>query len=372
MAAPQQQPGQDTGMGILWAIAAIFALFGFIWYAFKNKIIGFYFTLKVYEINFLSLFTHKLDDVKSMIQLTDPSKFTFQDMMKVGDAVGTYLRFPFVILLFALAFIVYFTNVTRVFKRTYSMKDLVHLEKTNWPQITAVADLDLIKTDIDQGPWAMAMTPMQFCKKNNLLEEHKRQMQEGMTRKEWNRIDVTLKRGQANKLFALQIGPLWQGADKLPPYIRALFAVFAARFNSDTKPAYELLMQMAGTSTTQLNLAGAIELSKKHENTKGIQKIVKSHAYVMTVMASMLEAARDDGVQATADFLWLKPVDRKLWYMLNVVGRQTPFVEVAGPFAHWKAEKEIGRPLLVPMVEEATNALDIALKEIVYQPDEKD
>ncbi len=35
----------------------------------------------------------------------------------------------------------------------------------NWPQITPVLDLDLIKTDIDKGPWAMAMTPMQFCKR---------------------------------------------------------------------------------------------------------------------------------------------------------------------------------------------------------------
>ena len=54
------------------------------------------------------------------------------------------------------------------------------------------------------------------------------------------------------------------------------------------------------------------------------------------------------------------------------MGRQTPFVEVAGIFAHWVAEKEAGRKLIVPMVEEATNALEIALKEVVYNPDEED
>ena len=56
--------------------------------------------------------------------------------------------------------------------------------------------------------------------------------------------------------------------------------------------------------------------------------------------------------------------------MLNTVGRQTPFVEVAGPFAHWVAEKEMGKRLLVPMVEEATNALELALKDIIYKQDE--
>jgi len=46
-------------------------------------------------------------------------------------------------------------------------------------------------------------------------------------------------------------------------------------------------------------------------------------------------------------------------------------VEIAGPFAHWLAEKELGKAILVPMVEEATNALDIALKEIIYRSDEE-
>jgi intracellular multiplication protein IcmP len=98
---------------------------------------------------------------------------------------------------------------------------------------------------------------------------------------------------------------------------------------------------------------------------------VQSHAYVLTVMAAMLVGARDDGVQSSADFLWLKPVDRKLWYMLNTVGRQTPFAEVAGVYAHWLAEKEAGKRMLVPMVEEATKALEIALKEVVYRRDEE-
>ena len=152
--------------------------------------------------------------------------------------------------------------------------------------------------------------------------------------------------------------------------MRALFAAFAARINSDTKSAAHILAQLSVSSTSKLNLTGVDELLKKHANTKLVQKIVHTHGYVLTVMASMLEGARDDGVQASADFLWLKPLDRRLWYTLNTVGRQTPFVEVAGVFAHWVAEKEAGRKLLVPIVEEATNALDLALKEVVYRLDE--
>ena len=56
--------------------------------------------------------------------------------------------------------------------------------------------------------------------------------------------------------------------------------------------------------------------------------------------------------------------------MLNTVGRQTPCTEIAGPYAHWLAEIEIGRRLSVPMVEEASNALEEAISKIRYTEDE--
>ena len=364
----QQQ--SDNSMGIVWIIAAFFIFGGILWYVFKKDIISFYFKIKLWEIDVISLFTHRLDDVRIAIVTTDPSKLSFNDVSQLGQAVGNYLRIPFVLLIVALAFIIYFSNSTRVFKRIYDMHALANEEKVNWPQISPVIDLNLVGQDFDKGPWAMAVTPMQFCKRHQLLDEYRAQPREGALSKDRNRIEVMLRRGQANKIFSMQMGSLWPGLDKLPRHIHALFAVFAARHAGDTKAAAELLAQISASSTKKLNFAGANALCKKHQDMKKIKKIMESHGYVLTVMASMLEAAREDGVQASADFLWLKPVDRRLWYMLNTVGRQTPFVEVAGPFAHWVAEKQIGRRLLVPMVEEATNALERVLKEILYSPDE--
>jgi intracellular multiplication protein IcmP len=373
MAASQQQSGQgESSSGMLWIVSAILITVAGLWFAFKKQLVTAFFTLKLWEINVISLFTHGLDDVRTVMQTTDPTTFTFKEVVQMGQLVGEYLRIPFVILLFGLAFFVFFGNTARVFKRTYTMRDLLDLEQVNWPQITPVTKLDLVKTDIDKGPWAMAMTPMQFCKRHKLLDEHKRSAQEGMTRKEASQIDVTLKRGLANKIFALQLGALWQGTAKLPPHTKALFAIFAARNNGDAEAAQKLFSQLSRSSITKLDFTGVDELCQKYENTKAIQKIIHTHAYVLTVMASMLAAAREDGVQASADFLWLKPVDRRLWYMLNTVGRQTPFVEVAGAFSHWIAEKELGKKMLVPMVEEATNALDRSLKEILYKPDEQE
>lgn len=372
MAAPQQSSGgSDNSMGIIWTIAAIFVVAAIIWVSFKKSIIHAYFTLKLYEIQFLSLFTSNLEDTRNTILSSDPSRTSIETVLAVGNAVGDDLRIPFIILILCLAVWVYVSNTVRSFKRSYNMADLLRFEQVNWPYVSPVAKLNLIKTDIDKGPWAMAMTPMQFCKRFQLLDEFKRVGAEGMLSKERNKIEVSLRRGQANKIFAMQLGPLWPGAQKLPMHTQALFAVFAARLNNDSKAAAEMLKQLSiSAAAGKIDYSGVSQLLKKHESSKAVQKTIEPHAYVLTVMASMLVAARQDGVQASADFLWLKPVDRRLWYMLNTVGRQTPFVEVAGPFAHWISEKELSKKILVPMVEEATNALDLALKDIIYRRDE--
>lgn len=374
MAAPQQGNQSDNSAGLLWIIAGVFAVLGVLWYVFKSHIAYYFLLIKLYELKLISLFVHTPTvaslEASTHSALLHASAVQFKDLILIGSLVGDYLRIPFIIILVALAFIVYFSHTARIFKNIYSMQQLAKLEQNNWPQITPVVGLNLIKEDINKGPWAMALSPMNFCKRYGLLEEIRPQRQEGMSRREWDKVDVVLKRGEATKLFALQLGPVWRGVNYLPPHVKALFAAFAARVNADSKAAAQLLAQLSRSSSTKLDMTGVDELIKKHANTKAIQQITSRHAYVLTVMASMLAGAREDGVQASADFLWLKPLDRRLWYTLNTVGRQTPFVEVGGIFAHWVAEKEAGRKLLVPVVEEATKALEIALKEVVYRPEE--
>lgn len=373
MAAPPQQGSGDNSTGILWGIAAAFFFAGGIWFVFKAAIINGYLSLKLYEVGILNAITNgRYQELANTIALAMKSgaALKFNDVIMLGASVGEYTRYPFVILLIILGVVVLFTNTTRVFKNIYSMKSLSELESVNWPQINPVLGLDLLKEKIDVGPWAMAMSPMQFCKRYKLLQEVRPQRVEGMRRADWDRVDVVLKRGEINRVFIMQLGPLWQGVDKLPPYARALFAAFAARINADADGS-KLLLQLAATCRTKMNFKGVDELLKKHYNSKVVQKAVNNHAYMLTVMATMLERARDDGVQASSDFLWLKPMDRRLWYTLNTVGRQTPFIEVAGIFAHWVAEKEAGKKLVVPMIEEATNAVELALKEVVYHRDEE-
>ena len=242
------------------------------------------------------------------------------------------------------------------------MNKLRTLQNSVYPQYSPILNKNLIDTDIDEGHWRMSEQPMFFCKKYGLLEEYPKD----------GRPAVKLIRQAAAEQFAVQMGPIWDSrVDTQPPYIQALFAAFAAKAERDSKACSKLLKQISQSSlSTNLDFTGTRELLRQHISSKIVGRAAGPHAYVITMMASMLEVARTDGVLATAEFLWLKAVDRRLWYMLNSVGRKTAFPEVGGPFAHWQVEKRLRRPLKVPMVETAVDAMEEAIAEVIYKPDE--
>ena len=376
----QSQGGEaDNSLGVFWITLALFVFCAALWYFFHLYIIRFVFFVRYYEASFISLllpseWTQPLNNIQQLIHAMQARGYegvTFTDMAHVSNTVGRYLRFPVALGLILLAMVLYTGNAISRYKKTYTMQRLLTQEKETWPQIMPVAKLNLVDEDLNKGPWAMSLSPMDFAKKYNLLVVEK-VLTADSGFKNRGLLAATIDRDESRKIFTLQVGSYWTNPENLPIHTRALLAVFAARISGDREAPTELLMQIAGsTANGKLDFSGTDALLKKHIDNKQVQKLIQRHSFVMTVMASMLALAREDGVLPSADFLWLKPLDRRLWFMLNSVGRQTPFPEVAGPFAHWLAEKEIGRRLNVPMIEEAVNGLAEAMKEIIYKPDEE-
>ena len=371
MAPPSSSGQADDSMGYFWILIAIFAALIGIWYFAHNYIVYAYLQLKSAEISFLNLFTNRLRPVQEWINLVPIQEVTFTKISLAANLVGNYFRLPVAVLLFVLGILVYRSDPVRKCKRTYNMKSLLLSQRQNWPKINPVTKLDLINTPALEGPWSMSLTPMEFAKKHKLLEIETLPLKEGQLGREQETIAKIL-RGKANKVFTMQLGAAFANLEQLPIHAKALVGIFAARANRDRQGADQLLQQIAVSSGDgKLNFTGAEALCQKHKDSKLMRLVSERHAYILTMMASLLDLARMDGVLAVAEFLWLKPVDRRMWYMLSSVGRQTAFTEIAGPFAHWLAEKELGQRIVTPMVEEATNALALAMDELVYVPDEE-
>ena len=363
----QQQQGPDSAYAPVWIIAILFFVSIIIWHFFHGYIVAVVFKVRLLEIDLIQIFAGSVDRLIPYLTKVDPMDVSYNHLIDVSSAVGYYLRYPVLAILASLGIILYLGNPTLKFRKTYSMNSLRDAEYVNWPQIHPVLKLDLVNTPINQGPWAMSIPPMEFAQQNKLLRKEAIETKHKLLKRRKEHV-AAIRRGEAKRVFTMQLGPYWEGVESLPIHMKALLAIFMAKHNRDREAATNLSNQInRSAGEGQLNFSGAEALLKKHIAVPKLQKIMQNHAYVLTVMASMLKAARDDGVLPTAEFIWLKPIDRVLWYMLNCVGRQTPFPEVAGPFAHWLAELELQHKVLVPLVDEAVNALEKALKEIKLQ-----
>ncbi len=373
MASPQGGQGQgqgDNGMDLLWIIAALVIGCIFVWYFFHVAIVTVILQIKFWEASFIGLFTASILPLKNAIAYAAPQNVTLGQLIAVAAEVGRYLRYPFGVILILLAIRVYRASAATRFCSTFNMKSLLKQELDNWPYANVVFGLDLVKQDIQKGRWAMALTAMQFSKKYKLLDVEKKQMGATGLSREMG-YEAKVNKYRAHKIFVRQLGELWRSPEELLPHRRVLFVIFAAKAMGDRDVANKLLRQIAiSARDPQLNFTGADALLAKYKDNKIVKEIIARHAFEYGVLAAMLELARSDGVLASAEFLWLKPHDRVLWYVLNSVGRQTVFPEVAGIFAHFYAEKVIGYRLMSPMVEEAVISLEDAIDELVYVPDE--
>jgi intracellular multiplication protein IcmP len=379
---PSQQNSSDQTANFFWLLVIIFGAFMAVWFFARPWIVMPVFSIRMLEINALthvasvwnplahwlhlpSLDTTPLLKIKHYIQTSAIKSVSVDDFGFINTYIGNWVRYPFGAILVLLALFSYLRHGSVLFRNTHTMDTLKRAEQENWPQITPVITIDLVSEDPEVGPWSMPKKPLDFCKENNIAR-----LMENPHAEE--RLLWAIDEGVAMRVFTLQLGQLWMGVDKLPIHAKALLVVFLARAHRERVLPAKLLAQIAASSASgKLDFSGVTEALEKYRNSSYLKWIENHHAYVYTVMATLLEIGRSDGVIATAEFLWLKPVDRRLWFMLNSVGRQTAVIEVAGPFAHWLAERKIKRRLKTPMVKEAVNALEMEMKNILHVPDEE-
>lgn len=368
MAAQQQQQSGDNSMAPVWLTVLLF--FG-LWIAWKlahEYVVSFVFQINIWEAKLVNLFLDnaQLKQDIFLMQTVDPATVDWNNLVDLTGNVGNYIRYPVIGILALMGVYLYRSNITHKFRKAHTMQTLRLQEQYNWNAIMPVVKEDLVSQDINEGPWAMAMTPMEFARKYDLLKKEDILLDNPLPGQE---MTAGIRRGDAKRVFTLQLGPYWEGFEHVPSHAMALAAVFMSRINKDRDSATKILSHLNKTyAHGKIDYSIARPVLKKYVNTELVQEAIGSHAYLLTVMASLLEASREDGVVATAEFLWLKPVDRRLWYMLNCVGRQVAFSEVGGPFAHWLAEKSMGRRSLLPMIDEAITALEVAIKEVKLTP----
>ncbi len=352
--------GLDSLSDYFYMFAAIAVLAVVFWFGAREFLVNALMHSRNMALYVVGLFNGDAEVMRQqllVVKETVPAKaMPYSDFKNIASLTGYYARWFWVIPVFGLIIYNLFKgNKMAAYRRKLTPESLAKTEMKVWPEITPVVGLNLTKGDITKGPWAVAKTEREFVNAAGLLNN------EGV-----------LDKGKARAVFVKQLGRRWRGPMALPMYARAIYAICALNICGDRTQALSRARSIASEhgsgetgSIKNVDFSWVDETIAKLKGNDILERIHARHAYERTVLATMLQVARSDGVLASSMFIWLRPIDRVLWYVLDGVGRYTFFPECAGVLCHWLFEKSIGEKTIVPMVDISVAALEEALSEYV-------
>jgi hypothetical protein len=301
--------------------------------------------------------------------------------------------------------------------KSNSMYNYARSQMEIWPYIKAVAPfMEKISNepDLDKGWYAMSKLPVMWLKERELLRTIKKKRRELLTQTE--RSEFTLDRKKTFHALKENVGLQWRGVDALSFDQRCVLAVLIPHIygkvkvsrlinrllcdyhtpdkDGNPRPADESKERLALLAEITKEVDRIIDEHKSDFNMtyfndtefdepydpvvssfesldseqdmfdKGgrlIRGVLLTHCYVKTVFFALIERSWTYGVLSPSELLWVKSVDRDLFYVLSQQGRNSAFVEVCGAWAHYLAEITYGFKVLAPQVHEGIRAFDFDL-----------
>ena len=138
--------------------------------------------------------------------------------------------------------------------------------------------------------------------------------------------------------------------DRMSDIGKVLYAVLTAHAFGGSegvrdyqKATDELNRSCAGSPQGQANLQVAQWIYDKYRAHPKAQALFAVHHWEYTYLAELLAQAKRQGKCGHTSFMWLKPMNRTLFYVLNQVGRFVPHAEGAAAFDHHRAEQMAAR-----------------------------
>lgn len=215
------------------------------------------------------------------------------------------------------------------------------------------------------GPWMRPLAPQEWMEQhaipwsdNHCDHEHVDSVLASQLRRRWRGLDsLTLSERAIVACLALFNDGQREETELLADHLSTVFAEHAVATLSDREatagePAMETAIRRGPSMVRRIDtiLAG--------DAGSAVAALAEPHFWVETAMVAMWENAREGrGVLPSARFLWFKSVDRTLWYAINVAGGNARYVECAGIWSHYLAEKQLRSPLCIPHVRQARRAL---------------
>lgn len=313
--------------------------------------------IRVSQLYVVSFFTDTYEPLRKELIALPYGKITFVQLLQMNEIVIGIFRYPLAGLFMFLGWRAYNINNKNPFTRKLDLEGLTKEHARAFPVISPITKFNPLKDNTrvlgeavpaKLPPFAEALAPEEWVSFADIP------ITDGLPD-----IDAT------RRAFLPQLGKRWQGAITLPPYGQALFAAFAMKAAGKRDESDNFLSELSQLWEPGRGLVLPKEIKDQIRNTiqdpkqgRVLEKIAAQHAFTNCALLRCLQFAREQGgVLAPAQFLWLRAVDRNMWYPLNNLGRNAVHVEAAGAITHYRAERSASKPIPNPQLDPAVTGL---------------
>jgi hypothetical protein len=377
----QNRDDLDTHM-FLWIVFILLVLVAIpaIYAARAGVINGALLSLAKVQLKAFVPFSEEAQTAWAHISGLDPDAMTWDQMRGVLLYTGKWLRWPLVALLGLLGAVSVYMGRTRSLVRRLNMESLLRNNAESFACLRPIVGRGkylLSPESYDSGLWRIARTPVQFALENGLLvDKHGNPfLPEQALRNGLASVNLPaygnsrLDEAKALAVLRGQLGKTFVGFEGLSPCRRASASAFLAYAGGDKKECVGILDAVADSyAEKDGNAACSVldleDFSKRlltawelHQGILLETSLIRHGAYELPWFMALLTRARQKGVLAGSQFLWLRPLDRPLWYALNQCGGRAAWAEGFAAWAHYAAEEKAGEALHEPHVFPAVMSL---------------
>lgn len=386
MNSREGQGGDTTLFLFVAGFIVIFVVVPLLYTAKADVINGFLLAVAKMEIRPFLGVSEEAQKAWQHISAQVPSALSWNEMERILNYAGKWARWPLGSLLAVMAVAAYFMGRTERLIRRFNMESLLKNNAETFPCLRPIEGRGkylLSPESYDQGLWRIARSPLQFAIENGLLldESGKAYAADDVLT---NGLGDAGKRAfgharfdeaGAKKVFQEQLGVEFSGVENLSsPLRKSLAAAFLAYANGAKREAVDLLDEMSSAYREKDGQADcpvllqegfqktvATLLERHAADILKSQLLARHSTYEVTWFMALLYQARKKGVLATSQFLFLRPLDRPLWYALNQSGGRVGWPEAFGPWAQYQAAEAAGKSMDTPQTDRAVASLKAAL-----------
>ena len=316
----------------------------------------------------------------------DPATLTWENITAILRYSGEWIRWPYALVLLLLGGLAVLYGRTADLTRRFGMDSLLENNAEQFPCLLPVVGRGkylLSPKSRDSGLWRIARTPVQFCLENGLLvdKENKpvpveKALKNGMPDENLEGYGaMEFSKENASNVLKNQLGAPLNCILTLSECRLVLAAAFMAYAEGDKKSCMDFLDTLsrsysekdgvcsAGILEQESFLEKAEALFIKHKAVLKDPLLLRHSSYELPWFIALLTRARQKGVLACSQFLWLRPLDRPLWYALNQCGGNTAWSEGLAAWSHYSAEEKAGKSLNKPHIAKAVHSLRESLAE---------